>query len=134
MDALRALMLKQDWTTIDLVWRESPDVFQARNPFPVGGVFEDAATGAAAAAFGGYLRELGLVPGARDGDRASGCGHGAAEPADGRHPRRGRRIDLGVSSCSNTRAARVDWAGGLPGGASAAPSPPVTESHLTPPD
>jgi PhzF family phenazine biosynthesis protein len=61
MDALRALMLKQDWTTIDLVWRESPDVFQARNPFPVGGVFEDAATGAAAAAFGGYLRELGLV-------------------------------------------------------------------------
>jgi len=27
----------------------------------VGGVVEDAATGAAAAAFGGYLRELGLV-------------------------------------------------------------------------
>ncbi|MEY9934301.1 PhzF family phenazine biosynthesis protein [Catenulispora sp. GP43] len=61
MDALRELMLKHDWTTIDLVWRESPDVFQVRNPFPVGGVFEDAATGAAAAAFGGYLRELGLV-------------------------------------------------------------------------
>lgn len=62
MDALRALMLRHDWTTIDLLWRESPDVFQARNPFPVGGVFEDPATGAAAAAFGGYLRELGLVP------------------------------------------------------------------------
>ena len=62
LDALRALMLRHDWTTIDLVWRESPDVFQARNPFAVGGVFEDAATGAAAAAFGGYLRELGLVP------------------------------------------------------------------------
>jgi len=62
MDALRALMLRHDWTTIDLVWRESPDVFQVRNPFPVGGVFEDPATGAAAAAFGGYLRELALVP------------------------------------------------------------------------
>jgi PhzF family phenazine biosynthesis protein len=62
MDALRALMLRHDWTTIDLVWRESPDVFQVRNPFAVGGVFEDPATGAAAVAFGGYLRELGLVP------------------------------------------------------------------------
>jgi PhzF family phenazine biosynthesis protein len=36
-------------------------VFHARNPFPPGGVYEDPATGAAAAAFGGYLRELGLV-------------------------------------------------------------------------
>ena len=62
MDALRALMLRHDWTTVDLIWRESPDVFHVRNPFPVGGVFEDPATGAAAAAFGGYLRELGLVP------------------------------------------------------------------------
>jgi len=62
LDALRVLMEREDWTTIDLVWRESPDVFQARNPFAVGGVYEDAATGAAAAAFGGYLRELGLVP------------------------------------------------------------------------
>ncbi len=35
--------------------------FHARNPFPVGGVVEDPATGAAAAAFGAYLRELGLV-------------------------------------------------------------------------
>jgi PhzF family phenazine biosynthesis protein len=48
-------------TTIDLVWRESPSVYHARNPFPPGGVVEDPATGAAAAAFGGYLRELGLV-------------------------------------------------------------------------
>lgn len=60
--ALRALMERHDWTTVDLVWRESPAVFQVRNPFAVGGVFEDPATGAAAAAFGGYLRELALVP------------------------------------------------------------------------
>ena len=60
-DALQALMAREDWTTIDLVWREAPDVFHARNPFPPGGVVEDPATGAAAAAFGGYLRELDLV-------------------------------------------------------------------------
>ncbi|MER5835485.1 PhzF family phenazine biosynthesis isomerase [Streptomyces sp. NPDC002130] len=62
MAALTALMARRDWTTIDLVWRESPTVFHARNPFPPGGVVEDPATGAAAAAFGGYLREFGLVP------------------------------------------------------------------------
>ena len=60
-DALGALMAHHDWTTIDLVWRESPSVVHARNPFPPGGVVEDPATGAAAAAFGGYLRELRLV-------------------------------------------------------------------------
>lgn len=43
------------------MWRESPERFHARDPFPVGGVVEDPATGAAAAAFGGYLRALGLV-------------------------------------------------------------------------
>ena len=57
--ALKALMEKRDWTTIQLVWRESADTFHVRDPFPVGGVYEDPATGAAAAAFGGYLRELG---------------------------------------------------------------------------
>ncbi|RKR92332.1 PhzF family phenazine biosynthesis protein [Micromonospora pisi] len=61
LPTLAALMARRDWTTIDLVWRESTDVFHARNPFPPGGVVEDPATGAAAAAFGGYLRELGLV-------------------------------------------------------------------------
>ncbi|GGM10719.1 PhzF family phenazine biosynthesis protein [Nakamurella endophytica] len=60
--ALQALMARHDWTTVDLVWRESPTVFHARNPFPPGGVVEDPATGAAAAALGGYLRELGLLP------------------------------------------------------------------------
>ncbi len=59
--ALGALMAVQDWTTVNLVWRESATVFHARNPFPPGGVVEDPATGAAAAALGGYLRELGLV-------------------------------------------------------------------------
>jgi PhzF family phenazine biosynthesis protein len=62
MEALAELMTRRGWTTIDLVWRESETVFHARNPFPPGGVVEDPVTGAAAAAFGGYLRELGLVP------------------------------------------------------------------------
>lgn len=60
-DALRDLMLAADLTTVALVWREREDVFHARNPFPVGGVVEDPATGASAAALGGYLRELALV-------------------------------------------------------------------------
>ncbi|MGI5269035.1 PhzF family phenazine biosynthesis protein [Nonomuraea sp. CA-218870] len=59
--ALADLMAQAGWTTIDLVWRERTDVFHARNPFPPGGVVEDPATGAAAAAFGGYLRALGLL-------------------------------------------------------------------------
>jgi PhzF family phenazine biosynthesis protein len=60
-DGLKTLMLRLDLTTVDLVWRESEGTFHARNPFPVGGVVEDPATGAAAAALGAYLRELRLV-------------------------------------------------------------------------
>jgi PhzF family phenazine biosynthesis protein len=61
-EQLKAIMLEHDLTTVDLVWREQPNLYHARNPFPVGGVYEDPATGAAAAAFGGYLRSLQLVP------------------------------------------------------------------------
>ena len=50
-------MLANDLTTVDLVHREDPTTFHRRNPFPVGGVVEDPATGAAAAAFGAYLRD-----------------------------------------------------------------------------
>jgi len=60
-DRLGALMAARDWTTVQLVYREGPAEFRARDPFPPGGVVEDPATGAAAAAFGGYLRELGLI-------------------------------------------------------------------------
>ncbi|MFF3207339.1 PhzF family phenazine biosynthesis protein [Streptomyces sp. NPDC002962] len=59
---LEALMHRLELTTVQLVWRESATVFHVRDPFPVGGVVEDPATGAAAAAFGAYARELGLVP------------------------------------------------------------------------
>jgi PhzF family phenazine biosynthesis protein len=60
-DRLGALMAARGWTTVQLVWREAPDRFHARDPFPPGGQVEDPATGAAAAALGAYLRELGLV-------------------------------------------------------------------------
>jgi PhzF family phenazine biosynthesis protein len=59
--ALGRLMAERGWTTVHLVQAETPLLFHARDPFPPGGVVEDPATGAAALAFGGYLRELGLV-------------------------------------------------------------------------
>lgn len=54
-------MLANDLTTLQLIWRETLNTFHARNPFPVGGVVEDPATGASAAALGGYLRQAGLI-------------------------------------------------------------------------
>ncbi|MFC4856746.1 PhzF family phenazine biosynthesis protein [Actinophytocola glycyrrhizae] len=60
--ALRALMARAGWTTVHLFWQAGAREFHARDPFPPGGVVEDPATGAAAAAFGGYLRALGRAP------------------------------------------------------------------------
>lgn len=60
-EKLRALMLREKLTTLQLVWREDETLFHSRNPFPVGGIVEDPATGAAAAALGGYLRDAGIV-------------------------------------------------------------------------
>ncbi|MBV2154948.1 PhzF family phenazine biosynthesis protein [Kitasatospora sp. SUK 42] len=60
-EGLASYMRARDLTTLQLVWREAPEVFHVRDPFPVGGVVEDPATGAAAAAFGAYLRERGAV-------------------------------------------------------------------------
>ncbi len=61
-DALAGLMAQCGWTTISLIWRESAELFHARNPFPPGGVIEDPATGAAAAAFGAYLATRDALP------------------------------------------------------------------------
>ena len=60
-DQLRALMSERELITVNLLWRESKHVFHSRNPFPTGGVYEDPATGAAAAAFGGYCRDIGYA-------------------------------------------------------------------------
>lgn len=58
---LGAVMRDAGLTTIHVFWRQYESRYAARNPFPVGGVVEDPATGAAAAAFGAYLRHYRLV-------------------------------------------------------------------------
>ncbi len=61
-EELAALMARHGWgATVAVVHRHSDTEFEARNPFPPGGVREDPATGSAAAALGGYLRALDLV-------------------------------------------------------------------------
>jgi PhzF family phenazine biosynthesis protein len=60
-EGLKTVMNEYALITIDLVHRHDELTFSARNPFPVGGVVEDPATGAAACALGAYLRELNLV-------------------------------------------------------------------------
>ena len=57
-DPVKSLMQKEGLTTINLVWIESTQTIHSRNPFPPGGVYEDPATGAAAAALAGYLRDI----------------------------------------------------------------------------
>jgi len=57
-ESLKNVMDTENLTTVSLLWQESSDLFHARNPFPTGGIYEDAATGAAAAALAGYLRDI----------------------------------------------------------------------------
>lgn len=59
LDAGRILMNDAGLATILLVYAESAQLFHTRNPFASGGVVEDPATGAATAAFAGYLRDIG---------------------------------------------------------------------------
>jgi PhzF family phenazine biosynthesis protein len=55
-----ALMQAYGLVTFNLIWRDSTSTVHSRNPFAGHGVYEDPATGAAAAALGGYLRDVGL--------------------------------------------------------------------------
>jgi len=57
-EKVRALMMDKNLITISLLWQESDEVFHSRNAFASGGVYEDPATGAAAAALAGYLRDI----------------------------------------------------------------------------
>ena len=54
-DVVKSLMADEDLTTISILWKESDELFHSRNAFASGGVYEDPATGAAAAALAGYL-------------------------------------------------------------------------------
>lgn len=59
LTAGQELMRRHGLVTILLVYPEGPQLFHTRNPFASGGVYEDPATGAATAAFAGYLRDIG---------------------------------------------------------------------------
>jgi PhzF family phenazine biosynthesis protein len=56
---LRDVMQAMGLTTISLIWFASASLVISRNAFPVGGVVEDPATGAAAAALGGLMVDQG---------------------------------------------------------------------------
>lgn len=59
LNAGRQFMRQAGVATVMLVFAENDRFFHSRNPFASGGVYEDPATGAATAAFAGYLRDLG---------------------------------------------------------------------------
>jgi len=59
LDQGRDFMRKHDLVTVMFVVPEADNMFHVRNAFASGGVLEDPATGAAAAAFAGYLRDSG---------------------------------------------------------------------------
>ena len=58
LDTGRELMNREGLVTILFAYAETPRLFHTRNPFASGGVYEDPATGAATAAFAGYLRDI----------------------------------------------------------------------------
>jgi PhzF family phenazine biosynthesis protein len=53
----RELMKRERLGTVSFIYAETPQLFHARNPFAIGGVYEDPATGAAAAVLAGLLRD-----------------------------------------------------------------------------
>jgi PhzF family phenazine biosynthesis protein len=77
-EAGRRLMEREGYATLMWVHIESDRRFNVRNAFAIGGIYEDPATGAAAAAFAGYLRDIGwphggaidIVQGADMGSRS----------------------------------------------------------------
>jgi predicted PhzF superfamily epimerase YddE/YHI9 len=58
LDQGRQFMNDAGLVTVMLVYAENKRLFHSRNPFASGGVYEDPATGAASAAFAGYLRDI----------------------------------------------------------------------------
>lgn len=61
-DAVQKRMRADGLVTIAFVHRSGPEFLLVRNAFAPGGVVEDPATGAAAAAIAGWLRDIGAAP------------------------------------------------------------------------
>lgn len=95
-EGLRRLMLQKNWGTVSLLYRESDAVIHSRNAFPIGGVVEDPATGAAAAALGGFLRAHALLPG--DGRFVVLQGEDMGQPC---------RIEVDASGAAGVRVSGV---------------------------
>ena len=113
-DALAALMQEHGLITVLLVWPEGRKLFHARNPFAGSGVVEDPATGAAAAAFGGYLRDLHKIGAERRVHHLPGRRHGPPEPhrrerpqGRARRPRPRRRQRDPLTPDAVSRTARI---------------------------
>lgn len=62
-DTGAAFMQRHGFVTVILFYRAAPDLIHARNAFAGHGVYEDPATGAAAAALAGYLRDTDVQSG-----------------------------------------------------------------------
>lgn len=58
LNAGRVFMNREKLVTVMFVYAETDQKFHSRNAFASGGVIEDPATGAATAAFAGYLRDI----------------------------------------------------------------------------
>lgn len=65
-DAGATLMAAHGLVTVNLIWRDTAERIYSRNAFASHGVYEDPATGAAAAALAGYLRDAVLQSNAFD--------------------------------------------------------------------
>ncbi len=97
LEAGREFMRRAKLITIALVFAETAGLFHARNAFASGGVYEDPATGAAAAALAGYLRDLGWPH------------HGAIEIVQGEDMGRRSRIAIEIP-CGEAQSVRVSGA------------------------
>lgn len=59
-EKVKELMLQKDIVTISILFTEDNNIFNSRNAFAYGGVYEDPATGSAAIALAEYLRNEGI--------------------------------------------------------------------------
>lgn len=62
-ERLRELSVRHGWVTVHVTYLERPELHHVRALFPYGGIVEDPATGAGAAAYACYLRSLGVLRG-----------------------------------------------------------------------
>ena len=85
--ALDVLTAREKWITVALVYADARTWSTPGIRSRQAGSSRIPATGAAAAAFGGYLRDLGMIEAGATFTIRPGRRHGPTEPADRRHHR-----------------------------------------------